>query len=393
MRLLYGMYYDDRGVYTASQGVIALPAAGDTPWHWAEDIVFNVVEGVVVDKTALQAVVDEALLLEEFDAFGDPSYCGPGWTALQSELAAAQAVLAVFGGPSQGEIDAAAAALRTAIDSLIPGGLCANIMDAQILGIGKVGEVLTGFAGWYYPNQWFPIPLVPHSLSYQWFRDGVAISGATGVNYTVQPVDGGTNLSVQITLDAGLHGVASTTSPGFAIEDIIRVQRAILPATGNVGATVSLDLAYTPVSAARSLQWLRDGVAIAGATGLSYRLVEADSGAVITVAISLTAAGFDPVSTVSTALQVSGPRAPRVEWVQVSPAGSVSAGTVLTVTYSVVHEPTAIVQIAWLRGNTVVQNGGTTYTPTVAGVVTARVTIYQMPFAPVMGVSNAVTVA
>lgn len=60
-----------------------------------------------------------------------------------------------------------------------------------ISGTAQVGKTLTANAG-----SWEPSPV---TLSYQWLRDGVAISSATTSTYTLVNVDIGTKISVKVT--------------------------------------------------------------------------------------------------------------------------------------------------------------------------------------------------
>lgn len=59
--------------------------------------------------------------------------------------------------------------------------------------------------------------------------------------------------------------------------------------TAQVGATLTVtNGTWTGGSLTYARVWLRDGVAISGATGLTYDLVEADEGAVISVQVTAT---------------------------------------------------------------------------------------------------------
>jgi serine protease len=62
---------------------------------------------------------------------------------------------------------------------------------AKITGTFKVGYTLT--AG---PGTWSPAPV---TLTYQWYRSGIAITGATASTYKLTAPDAGTALTVRIT--------------------------------------------------------------------------------------------------------------------------------------------------------------------------------------------------
>jgi hypothetical protein len=131
------------------------------------------------------------------------------------------------------------------------------------------------------------------AITYQWQRDGVDIAGATGASYTLSWVDVGANISV----------VASYTDGGGTFETV--ASAAVGPvANVNDAPTGSVTISGTPeedqtLTAANTLadedglgaityQWQRDGVDIAGATGTSYTLTQADVGTNISVIASYT---------------------------------------------------------------------------------------------------------
>jgi hypothetical protein len=395
----------DGQLFPAADGVINLPFGGDNPNNWAVDIVWNIGEALSIDKSELQALVDQANGLAQWPnvnwipggnpAFEFvPNYTEASWNALQAALAAALPVLNQYGG-SQAAIDAAAANLKAALDGLVTMLGKAAIWMPSVQGTVKVGETLT--VGWLYvwPNNDAPVPKADFTYSYQWYRGSLPIAGATGQSYVVQSADGNQQLWATMTV-SGERFVSTTVETNkVTAPDIIRIITGpSLPATANVGGTVNLTLTYTPSSAAAAIKWYRDGVEIAGATGMSYVLKEADSGAAITAGVTLTAAGMDTVTATSNVCQVSGPRPPAINSNVLAPAGTQRVGTVETLTYT--YQPSdAMVLIEWLVGGASVQTGGTTYTLKTADVgksLQVRVTVMSMPFAPVVGYSNAVAV-
>ena len=128
------------------------------------------------------------------------------------------------------------------------------------------------------------------TFNYQWLRDGVPINGATSENYTLAYNDVGTDISVTMSFTDALGAAESSTSN--AISNIAHVNHAV---TGNVlisgdaleDSTLFISDNLTDVDGlgAFSYQWLRDGVAINGATSESYTLAYADVGADINVNI------------------------------------------------------------------------------------------------------------
>ena len=80
-----------------------------------------------------------------------------------------------------------------------------------ISGGGAVDSVLTASAG-----DWQPDPV---TLTYQWFRDGNVIDGATSSTYSVGASDGGTELSVKVQGSKPGYVSVTETSGGIPIPD------------------------------------------------------------------------------------------------------------------------------------------------------------------------------
>jgi uncharacterized delta-60 repeat protein/gliding motility-associated-like protein len=99
--------------------------------------------------------------------------------------------------------------------------------------------------------------------SYQWFREGVAITGAVQVTYTASQAG---VYSVDFTAN-GCRGSASTTvTAGNAVSG------SITPATATVCAGGP---ALLTVNGGTSYQWYKDGIAITGATSANYTATQA----------------------------------------------------------------------------------------------------------------------
>ena len=123
------------------------------------------------------------------------------------------------------------------------------------------------------------------AFSFQWLRGGVAIAGATNSTYTLGDADLGASISVRVNYIDGQGTAESLTS--VAVGPIANINDAPsgLP---TISGTPTEDQTLTAVTAAIadidglgafSFQWLRGGVAIAGATNSTYTLGDADVGA------------------------------------------------------------------------------------------------------------------
>jgi hypothetical protein len=121
------------------------------------------------------------------------------------------------------------------------------------------------------------------TLSYQWKRGGVNITGATSANYTLTAADGGSYITVAVSCQGYSGSVTSAQAgpvkpllTGTVTINGTAVQGQILTAdTGSLNGTGTL-----------SYQWKRGGADISGATGVSYTLTTADVGYSMSVTVS-----------------------------------------------------------------------------------------------------------
>ncbi len=131
------------------------------------------------------------------------------------------------------------------------------------------------------------------TVSYQWQRDGVDISGATGATYTLGDEDATTEITVVASYTDGSG--SSETVASSATAAVVNVND---PTTGTlaISGTVAENQTLTAVNTLAdgdglgtvSYQWQRDGVDISGATEATYTLGDADVGAAITLEASYT---------------------------------------------------------------------------------------------------------
>ena len=118
-------------------------------------------------------------------------------------------------------------------------------------------------------------------FSYQWLRDGVAIAGATSSTYTLGDADVGAIITVTASYTDGQGSAESVTSAGTtAVTNVNDAPTGLVTisgvATEDQTLTASNTLADADGLGVISYQWLRDGVAIGGATNSTYTLGDAD---------------------------------------------------------------------------------------------------------------------
>jgi hypothetical protein len=128
-------------------------------------------------------------------------------------------------------------------------------------------------------------------LSYQWQKNGVAISGATSSSYTTPATtssDNGAQFTVAVSNTAGsvTSNAATLTVNAAAVAPSITTQPASQTVTA--GQTASFSVAVTG-TAPLSYQWQKNGVNIAGATSSNYTTpatTTSDSGSMFGVVVS-----------------------------------------------------------------------------------------------------------
>jgi hypothetical protein len=128
-------------------------------------------------------------------------------------------------------------------------------------------------------------------LSYQWRKNGTAISGATSSSYITPATtssDNGTQFTVVVSNSAGsaTSNAATLTVNASAVAPTITTQPTSQTVTAGQTATFTVSATGT---APLSYQWRKNGTAISGATSSSYTTpatTSSDNGAQFTVVVS-----------------------------------------------------------------------------------------------------------
>ena len=177
-----------------------------------------------------------------------------------------------------------------------PGDVAPTASNVLISGTAEVGQVLTG------SYDYADAENDPQGAStFRWLHtDGevdTPIDGATALTYTLVAADEGALIKFEVTpvAQSGISpGLAASAVVGPVVAPPAITVPINLPPTasnvlisGNPQVGQVLTGSYTYADAEGDLQgastfrWLRDNVAIAGATARSYALVAADEGALI----------------------------------------------------------------------------------------------------------------
>jgi hypothetical protein len=231
----------------------------------------------------------------------------------------------------------------------------------SVTGAVKVGATLTAAASGWNPS--------PATMSWQWYRGGSPISGATSDVYVPQAAD----------LNTALHASLTATKPGYkdvtvaspATDPVqpgtLTTDTPIISGTPVVGATLTADPgAWGPGTVAFSYQWASGGVDVSGATNPTYQPTPADLGAAITVRVTGAETAFTSASRTSAATPTvtSGP-------FTASPtptiSGTPAVGQPLTAVTGAWAPGTVAFTYQWLSGSTPITGAtSASYTPVAA---------------------------
>ena len=138
----------------------------------------------------------------------------------------------------------------------------------------------------------------PNSASYQWLRNGKAITSATKSSYTLTSSDYKTSIALRVTLSRLGYENAVTTSSGVKVGlgELVKTPEPVITGTPRVNSTVTARVGSWDSGVKLSYQWLRDGVNIPNAIKTSYRLTSKDRRAELVLRVRASKAGFETVT-------------------------------------------------------------------------------------------------
>lgn len=159
----------------------------------------------------------------------------------------------------------------------------------KLSGLVKVGYTLTGTVGTWRP--------APAAYTYQWFRDGYAIKGATKSSYTIPTADAGHILMLRVTSSDPAYVTTSTYSTKYVVPALSWSKYGAITMSGwaKPGKSLAVKVgAFTPTATSVSYQWYRSGKAVKGATKSSYAVTSADRKRTIRVTVTVRRTGYSP---------------------------------------------------------------------------------------------------
>ena len=165
----------------------------------------------------------------------------------------------------------------------------------KVTGTAKVGGRLTASAG-----TWSPAPV---ALSYQWYRAGTRVAGATKSTYSVTSSDAGAALTVAVTATkAGYVTLTRMSTATATVPKLLTARTPTITGRAKVGSTLTAKPGnWSPASARFSYQWYRGTTAIKGATRSTYLVHATEVGAAITVRVTGSRKGYTSLARTSAA--------------------------------------------------------------------------------------------
>src|SRR3984893_3784048 len=129
-------------------------------------------------------------------------------------------------------------------------------------------------------------------FSYQWQKNGIAVSGATSSTYTTPPTTAADNRALFAVVVSNSAGSATSNNGTLNVSGVVVVAPSIttqpVSADVTVGQTATFAVAVTGTSPF-SYQWQKNGIAVSGATSSTYTTpptTAADNRALFNVVVS-----------------------------------------------------------------------------------------------------------
>ncbi|MDF1489550.1 CAP domain-containing protein [Tessaracoccus caeni] len=184
--------------------------------------------------------------------------------------------------------------LSEVVDDVVPAATIKKLKTATptISGIAKVGKTLTAKPGTWTSGTKF---------SYQWYRDGKKITGATKATYKLTSSDRGKQITVKVTGSKSGYAKASKTSAKTTkvAYGTLTTAKPKISGTVKVGKKLTAKPGTWTSGTTFNYQWYRDSKKITGATKSTYKLAKSDAGKRITVKVKGTKSGYTSVTRTS----------------------------------------------------------------------------------------------
>ncbi|ROR90441.1 Ig-like domain repeat protein [Nocardioides aurantiacus] len=190
----------------------------------------------------------------------------------------------------------------TADSNIVKGGLGTGpslLRELVLQGTATVGTTVSGSATWQETGV---------TTAYQWLVGGVAVSGATTPSFVVRTADAGKTVQLRATGTRAGYSPTTVTSNALTAtgnERLVATGAAKVSGIAKVGYRLTANPGTWTRSPSFTYQWLRDGVAVTGATSTSYLLGGADAGRLISVRVTAKRVGYLDGTSTSTGMRVA----------------------------------------------------------------------------------------
>jgi hypothetical protein len=209
-----------------------------------------------------------------------------------------------------------------------------------ISGTGVVGNVLTAI-----PGSWDPSSA---KLYFQWRRDGVDIEGADKATYQLTSDDAGTQITVAVEGRKTSYSPVTKVSANKAIQSLLTATPVpTISGVLSVGSTLAAEPGtWEPNPVTLKYKWLRNGVAISGATLDTYTLTPADAFQLISVSVTGSKSGHTSVTKTSAEKRI-----PHIFTTTPKPviSGTLRVGSTLTAVPGTWAPSSAVLYYQWRR--------------------------------------------
>jgi hypothetical protein len=169
--------------------------------------------------------------------------------------------------------------------------------SVEISGQREVGKTLTAL-----PGDWGN----DVSFTYEWFRNGSRISGATSSTYTPIAQDSGRNLRFVVTGRKAGFIESSIRSPDYlvALQQLVStpIPTISIPSNLAVGGAITAIQGNWDVDTTLQYSWLRNGRPIVGANSRSYVITQEDAGQGIAIRVTGSKLGYQSKSVESSSI-------------------------------------------------------------------------------------------
>jgi len=187
---------------------------------------------------------------------------------------------------------------------VVTGGSLSPTPTPTITGEAEVGGHLTAASGSWGPGV---------SLTYQWRRSGTVIPDADGASYDPVAADVDHRLTVTVTGSRPGFNPASRTSDQTepVARSSLESATPVVSGTDAPGETLTVAPGtWGPGPVQLTYRWLRDDVAIPGATVATYTLTDADRGSLIAAEVTGAKDGYAMTTRRSARRAIPGPQSP-----------------------------------------------------------------------------------